>query len=240
MTRFKLIGIPAVVAVAVGFGVLTPTALAGKLDYKVTFHMAKGSYGSTQTSSIGSTSESDNFEATAHYEMKIPKTGKVPPVKRPSRNEDFGPDLAGTPEWQTTGGRGECTGDLYSDPTIPPLLRGQESGGAIAFKVAAAYNVLVEHLHGHFGNHTCEEIYGDGIEAFYPGWLNSMPGMLTAQLGPIKVKALRGLKVGKAIVASVTATDNADKRPPSNCSSSDEECTQQLGWKGEIKFERES
>jgi hypothetical protein len=241
MMRFKFVGIPAVLAAAAAFGVLAPVALAGKLDYKVTFHIAKGSYGSTQTSSLGSTSESDNFEATAHYQMEIPKTGNVPAIKRASKNEDFAPDASGTPAWQITGGGGNCTGDLYSDPTLPPVLEGREANGAIAFQVAAADNVLVEHLHGQVGTiGSCQEYYGKGVEAFNPAWRDFMPGMLTARLDPVKVKALRGLKVGKAIAVPVTATDNAQKHPRRNCSTSDVQCTQQMGWRGEVKFERES
>jgi hypothetical protein len=251
MTRFRLVlisGVVVSIAVAAGSGALAPSAVAGKrparsrkLKYKVTFEIAHGSYGSTQTTSLGSASESDNFKAAAHYTMEIPKKGSVPAVKRASSHEEF-EAVGGGPQWQTTGGRGNCTGNLYSDPTLPPLLKGGEHGGQLAFRVDMAKNVLVENVRGQWdADHTCQEILGDGIQAFYPAWLNYEPGMLTADLRPVSVKALRGLKVGgKTLAVSATATDDAVKHPPPDCSTPDVICTQQLGWRGKVTFERVS
>lgn len=231
-----------------GVGVLivalatSPEAVAAhassKLSYKVTFTISKGSYGTTSTFNVGGGgSESDNFQASSHYQITIPKRGHVPNLTRASSVEDFKPDSTGVPAWENVSDGGfDCVGDLYSDPTLPPVFKGQQADGALTFTVEMARRVLIEHATNRHGQYNCGAGF-DGLEAFSEAYAKYMPQMLTAS-SSVPVSALRGLQKGDTESIKVNAAENAVDRPPRNCSGEGVECSQQLGWKGEVNFTR--
>lgn len=217
-----------------------------KPTYQLVFKVEKASYGSTISGAGVSISESDNFKATATYTgITIPHSGAVS-IKRHSQHEDFSSDGLG-PAWEKTGSSGlDCRGELESDLTLPPFLKGSSAKGKLSLQVELAKSVVVRNATGHTATElSCNETpyYPDGSIAFYPAAVphpeSYMPKMLTAQI-EVELAKVRGLKDGgKPITVPVNSTDNGLVRPPANCATpGGETCTQQLGWKGVIEITR--
>ncbi len=214
--------------------------------YRLVFDVEKASYGSTISVAGLSQSESDNFKATATYPgIKVPGHGSVS-IKRASQREEFSSDGNG-PEFEKTGSGGlDCHGDLYSDPTLPPLVTGSSTNGNLSVKVELAKSVLVEHVTGHTStSKSCDQIpfFPNGSIVLVPASQAHpkayMPAMLTAKLSVSLGKLRKLQKDGKALKIDVDSTDNIVQRPPADCSiGADETCDQHIGWRGFVEIAR--
>lgn len=238
------LGLLAAVACMAAGAALAGAHSKGGPTYRLVFKVEKGSYGSQLSYAGYSESESDNFSATATYAgITIPSKGDAS-VKRASQKQEFASDGNG-PAFEKVFGDAHCRADLYSDPTLPPLVKGSSTGKKLSLEVELAKSVLAEHATGNTGTDTpCDQdpFVPDGTLALYPASAahptNYMPQMLTAKI-QVSLTKLRGMKVGGEIKPiPVNSTDNAVQRPASDCAVGDETCTQHLGWHGFVEITR--